>query len=228
MKYLYLVVFFVPLWASAAVVLTPGAKVQLALPPVWNEETKTVEVPEYIMLQQAGSIDTCSFRGGMVKVLRNNGGTISFAQETKIKNDRCAELVAPLEKLKELDPNLVRQQTAEFQKKQAAFKAQLKEDVKGIIEKGGDPCVGQDSELKTESVYKVSGKIFLYGQGTSATAVEGSDCQVESGSFVHIRGFSRDSGYAVAVYHKPSDSTGFVVAGAKHEQAATCKDGEQV
>jgi len=205
-----------------------GSRMQLALPPIWDEDTKTVQAQEFITVQEAGTIENCTFRGGSVTVKRVQDGQIFFDPDSKTKTGRCGHLVASLEKFRDWDPAAVSRITAEWGKKQAAFNVQLKEEVKGIIEKGADPCSRQDNELKTGSAYKVTGRVFLYGPGTAATSLGGKACQVELNSFLDILGFNRASDFAVAVYRRPEGSSGFVPAGSSHSKTETCKDSEQV
>jgi hypothetical protein len=228
MRNLFLAGLFLPLLAQAEMNIVPGAKIQVALPMVWNEETKTAADPAYVTVFAAGSIETCTFRGGQVTVKKVSGDDVYFDQASKSKNDRCAHMMLGKEKFQEWEPALVHKQAAEMFKKQTAFKAQLKADVQSVIEKGGDPCLAQDSELKNDSVYKISGRVYLYDQGTSATSLEGKSCQVELGSLVHVLGFNRASDFAVAEYYQAASSSGLVPAGPQHEPVATCKDGERI
>lgn len=230
MKNIYLILsMLLPLAVNAEVSppLKAGARLQLALPPIWDEATKTVQMPGSIMLNEAGTIETCSFLGGRVVVRKVDGGQVTFSLDPKVKG-RCAELVTSVERFLELNPENVRKEKERWEKKMADFKAQLKEDVQGILERGADPCVPDDQELKTGSVYKVAGRVFVYGPGTSATSVDGGSCQVELGGLVHILGFNRASDFAVAEYHRPAESSGYVLSGASQTKTETCKTGEQV
>jgi hypothetical protein len=214
--------------AGPGVSLVAGSHVNLQLPPVWDEDTKTGQSPDFIAVQEAGSIESCSFAGGPVTVKKVDGDQVFFDPAVKSKAARCSHLVAPMERFRAWFPETVAKLHQELKKKQETFRVQLNEDVKAIVEKGGDPCTPQDRELKTGNVYKIAGRVYTYGSGTAATSVAGKSCQVELGSLVEILGFNRASDHVVAEYHRPTGSPGEVLVGTKRIKAATCADGENV
>lgn len=208
----------------------PGSHAELTVPPAWDDDTKSVQTPEFLTVQAAGSIETCTFHGGQVAVKKVSAGQVYFDPIPSLKG-ACAHLVTSAENFRGWLPGAVKAQKDAWEKKASAFHKQLMEDVNAIVEKGGDPCANQDKELKTGNVYKVTGRVYLYGRGTTAVPVGDKavgSCQVELGSFVEILGFNRASDHAVAVYHRPEGSSGEVLAGPRHDKTETCRDGKPV
>ncbi|MGZ3671088.1 MAG: hypothetical protein ACXWR4_14310, partial [Bdellovibrionota bacterium] len=229
MKNLILVLSLVSVSGFAAEIAPKaGAHLIIELPGNWDDDTKTLHDAEFIVVNEANSIETCTYRGGAITVTKVAGGKVFFDPSPKPSGGRCAHLVATVENFHDWNPTVVHERKAAFEAKQAKFKAQLKEDVTSIVEKGADPCARQDSELKTGNVYKVQGRVFLYGPGTAATSVDGNSCQVEAGGMVEILGFNRASDFAVAVYHRQADSGGFVPVGPAHTKTEVCKSDSRV
>lgn len=207
--------------------LSPGARLDTLLPPEWNEEAKSAENPGFVMLNVAGSIDTCSFRGGAVTVKKVEAGQVIFAPADGGKG-RCAQLTTSVERFKEWEPAVAKAKTAELEKRHSDFQKALMEDVQKVVDQGADPCQPEDSELKVDGVYKLGGRVFLYGNGTTATNLAGRSCQMELGALTHVIGFSRASDFAVAVYRQPAGSKGKVLTGPQRTETDTCRDQDMI
>ncbi len=201
-----------------------GTKVELAVPAEYDHDNQAVVDHEFLMVSQPGSVEACSFKGGSVTVKKVSGDQVFFDPNPAPKNGVCAHLMAPLEKFKAWYPDAVKKQKAEWEAKEKAFHDQLRAEVSAIVDMGADPCASQDKDLKVGKVYKVGGRVYLYGRGTSATSFAGGQCQVELGSFLEIIGFNHADDHAVAVFHRAGGSTGQVLTGSHHDKTATCQD----
>lgn len=213
--------------AHAAAVKT-GAHVELVPPPFWDNETQTMQSPDYVTVKVAGSVDTCTFHGGPVVVKKVENGTVFFDPVKKEAFNRCAHLETTAENFASWQPEAVKAERTKLAQQQASFQVQLQAYAKGVVEKGNDPCVPQDAELQSGGVYKVSGRVYRYGANTAANGVStNKSCQVELNSMVEVLGFSRATDFAVATYHAAPKSSG-KVTGAGDSQADTCKEGDQI
>jgi hypothetical protein len=218
-----------PAFAAKPGGLKPGARVEIAIPDEWDEDTKTRIPRDHMTVNEAGSIETCPLYSGIVEVKKVDKGEVIFEPVRAKGKGRCAKLVAPLDTFGEWSPEKVGAQSLEWQRRAEEFHDKLRVEVKDILEESADPCKYQGKDLKVGDIYKLGGQVYLYGRGTAVDTVNRTgQCQVELGGYFEVRGIVSESDHAVAVYHRSKKSSGMVPVSAKADLAKVCEDGATI
>jgi hypothetical protein len=212
--------------------IKPNMKAQLAVPPVWDPINRTFYVPEMISVQQASSLENCSFYGGQVIVKKVTDDLVYFDKVSKSKPlDFCDRMVTSKENFRGWNIYVVEEQKLHYSRASSAFRQQLNSDVKGILDQK-DNCEPKDNDLKIGSFFKLEGDVFWHGTNTAAMTTADSDtCHVEKNGIVEVLGFDRTSDFALVSYRKPEplvESVEVVDIQLKHKMRRTCKNGEKV
>ncbi len=219
---------------AAPQAIKQGDRLRLAVPPIWDGETRTYSKPGMLNVWKGDNSELCSFYGGVVTIQKVDGDQVYFQVDSKKKPlPPCSQLVTSIDFIRSWNPAFVKEQEMAFSKESASFKTQLAADVQKILDKQEQQCVHAGNELEANKVYKIEGNVFLYGPNTTAFDLKGAPhCHVENGSIVDSIGLDQTTNdFALVVYHSPKIGTNKpnpAPLEKKNEPVNVCKDKEQV
>jgi hypothetical protein len=205
----------------AIISIAAQKEIQLDIPPVWDEEGKSIVARDAITVNQVDNLETCEFAGGKVQIVKSDEREIHFRAKEK---SGCSLIRMSKEDFSTLDPLYAKNKRQELELRLNSFQKQLDQDLEKVLKSRGEDCLPEGKGLKMGNVYKMKGNLYRYHSGTEARELGGKSCQVESDSLMEMVGFDRTGEFAVAVFRRAKDSKGVVPFGRHNQPAAVCKD----